>query len=51
MKEHFNFLKEFLEATQAAQTNGSVGFLNFPNVLMMIQKLAESDSNMLRLFA
>jgi hypothetical protein len=51
MKELFFFLKDVLEATQASQVNGNASFLNFPNVLMIIQKLATNDANLARSFS
>jgi len=51
MKELFVFLKDVLEATQASQANGNASFLNFPNVLMIIQKLATNDANLARSFS
>jgi hypothetical protein len=51
MKELFVFLKDVLEATQASQANGNASFLNFPNVLMIIQKLATNDANLARAFS
>lgn len=50
MRDLFAFLKEFLEATQASQATGGNTYLNFPNVLMIIQKLAENDVNLARSF-
>jgi hypothetical protein len=45
IKELFAFLKEFLEVV----LNNSPT-LTFPNVLMIIQKMAENDQNLARLF-
>jgi hypothetical protein len=51
MRELFVFLKDILESTQASQVNGNATFLNFPNVLMIIQKLAVNDANLARSFS
>ncbi len=40
MKDLFSFLRDFLEA---AGTQKDLSMLTFPNLLMVIQKLAEND--------
>jgi hypothetical protein len=48
MNDLFNFLREFLESIAAQK---ELNTLAFPNLMMIIQKLAENDQSIAKFFS
>lgn len=48
MKDLFSFLRDFLESAAAQK---DLNMLTFPNLMMVIQKLAENDQGIAKFFS